>query len=855
MSSPPCIGRDAPPPRNDPQEPPIPGEPDGAQFSMLCIACSAALHLPGPAPVHRPWHFDLTSALIGAAVALLLVVLAYRSREALRLGWEAAMEPLAQLRRRVQTSAEDRYREQVATWARSLTVPATTVSVDPIIVEPQLIPPTPLPQSLPQVRPVHGIPQLLPPERTLGGHPCLAIVGPSGAGKTTLLATFARACTHPTGGREDHTETEALPASLRGRVPLYVLLPAMDWDTVNGASEQESDGTGRLLHAAVAAVGGSGGQIRALRPHLEAGRAIVLADGWDQLSLQQQQQATEWLARLARTLPGNLWLICAGSRGYGPLTEAGFVPLRVAMWSARQIETFAERWVNAHPPADEPVPAALRRLVVALSHAAQAGAPPLELALQTPAVLADGGTPEGRVALFDRALDSLLEQERPEVSGPGRAALQRVAVTLQQEGRVTASQEEIKEAIESALPPSEESPSRKVNQVFRALTGLRGLLIPASAGCYAFAHPLLQAHLVASQLPTSVEPANLIERLDDPRWAEVLRCYAEVGDMGPLVAAWLRRPDDLSRWRLHTLGSWVRAASPDAAWRHEAMAALARGFLQPDLPIQVRQALAETIATTGVQGITYFFKKQASQHPDAEVRTAAVLGLARAAGEADLAALEDALKDEDARVRAAVVRGLGMMGIDAATHWLARILMSGDDTLSPIAAQALAECGDEGMLFLRQAVESEDVIARRAAVFGLAQARAQELLQKVAREDEQWIVRSAAAAAVDELEMQEKIIGVPPPPEIEQLPWLISWAGALGEGMGVGEAAREMLWQALHEGDAQVRQAAAQVLAQAGRPADVEPLRTALDDPDPTVASAAWEALAEISKRYDLSEP
>jgi HEAT repeat protein len=369
---------------------------------------------------------------------------------------------------------------------------------------------------------------------------------------------------------------------------------------------------------------------------------------------------------------------------------------------------------------------------------------------------------------------------------------------------------------------------------------------------YALAHPLWQAYLAARQL-VSVDPASLIERLDDPGWAEALRFYAGLSDMRPLVAAWMLRPGDLFHSHLHTVGSWIRVAPEDAAWRDGAMAVLAQGLLQHRGPPQVRQALAEALAATGVQGVDYFFR-QATQHPDAGVRAAAVLGLTltQTASESDLPALEAALGDEDTRVREAVVRGLAHLGLDAATRWLARILWDGDDTLRPAAAKALAQCGEEGVAYLHKAVESEDVMVRRAAVLGLAQAEAREVLLEIAREDTQWIVRSGAAAALDELEAREKIQSVAPPPEIEQLGWLISWAAAQGEGVGLGHAARRMLWRALDEGEVSVRLAAAQVLAQVGRPEDVEPLRGALADSDPAVASTALEALGEIGRRYDL---
>ena len=818
---------------------------------MLCTTDSTILHLSGLAPAPQPWRLDIVSALIGAALALLLIRLAYHFRHELCLGWEALVAPLAQLQHRVQASAEDRYRELVSTWARSLTVPAV-VSLDAIFVEPRLISPAPPPHSLSEIESVLVGPQVLPLHRILSGHPQLVIMGTAGVGRTTLLAYVALVCARTVEG--GNVEAEAMLEPVRERLPLYVMLSAMNWDTTDDESVQESvqenDEIEKLLSAAVAAVGSSSGMKRTLRQRLEAGQAIVLADGWDELSSQQRQHAAVWLIELVNTLPGNLWLVSTGTRGYAPLTEAGFVPLTLAAWEAGEVEEFARQWGKAWSPAGEVSPVPPRQLVAELRRAAQAGSSPLELALRAFVYLSDGHAPAKRAPLFYRALDLLLWQEEESwVLGACRATLGQVALDLQQEGRATASREEIEAAVESALPPSEERQARVATHIFRALTGERGLLRPAGPNRYVFAHPLWRAYLAARQL-AAVDPVSLAERLDDPRWAEALCFYAELGDMKPLVAEWLRSPDDMFHTRLHILSSWTSVAPEGAAWRDGAMAILARGFLQSGHPAQVRQALAEALAATGVSGIAYFFK-QALQHPDAQVRAAAVLGFARTAGESDLPALEAALEDDDPAVREAAVRGMAYLGADAATRWLAQMLLAGDETLSLAAAEALGQCGEEGVTFLRGAVESEDVMTRRAAVFGLARVGALDLLEKVAREDEQWIVRSAASAAVEESEKQEKISGIAPLPQIEQLPWLISWAATQGEGVGLGDAARQMLWRALGEGDAPVRLASALVLVHVGRLDDVEPLRTALTDPDPAVANAAFEALAEIGRRYE----
>ena len=814
----------------------------------------------------QPWRFDPLSALIGAGIALLLTWLVYNFRDELRLGWETATAPLFKLRHRLQASAEDRYCELVTAKARSLTISAHAAPLDAVFVEPDLLASVPPSLSASETELAPNAIQKLPLRQILGGHPQLAILGEPGAGRTASLAHLALSCASsaPEAGE---VEIEAMPGLAQKRLPLYVPLPAMDWGEQDEAenndgtpkdktkrAKQGNDQAERLISAAVAAVGGKGGLASPLRQSLEAGQAIVLADGWDELLPQQRQQATDWLAELIAAWPGNLWLVAAGTRGYAPLTEADFVPLTLAPWSIVQVEQFARRWVEAYTPEDQAPPVSAHRLTVELQHAARMGVAPLELALQAFVYLTDQKPPAGRAALFDRALELLLWQEQEEdawVSATCRMALGQLASQLQQEKRATSSQEEIEAAIGPALPPSEELPANATTRAFRALTDERGLLHPEGDNHYAFTHPLWQAFLAARQLIT-VTPAILIERLDDPHWSETLRFYAELGDMGPLVTEWLRTPDDMFYTRLRALSSWISAAPEDAAWRNGAMAVLARAFLKPGHPAQVQQALAEALAATRMLGVAYLFK-QALQHPNADNRAAAVLGLTRVASEADMPTLEAALEDEDPTVREAAVRGLSCLDVDTAARWLTHVLLEGDDALRPLAAEQLAQCGDQGRAILIEAIQSEDVIIRRGAVSGLAQIGAQEALEEVAREDEQWIVRSAAAAALEQMEEAEgEISGVAPPPEIGQLPWLISWAATQGEGVGIGNAARRTLLRALSEGDAPVRLNAVRILTQTGRPDDVELLRAALADPDSVIAGAALGALAEISKRYDL---
>ncbi len=825
---------------------------------MPYAICSVMFHLPKPVPAPS-WQFDAVSALIGAIVTLVLVGLVYYFRDTLRQSRENVAASLDQLSQSMQANTDDRYRALVVTKARSLSMFAHTAPLDAVFVEPELLVPIPPAQSSSETDALISGPTVLSWRQILGEHHKLAILGVSGAGKTMLLAHIAGVCARAT---EKNAETQTVPESILGRLPLYVPLPAMDWDEPdedeageeNKQDERQGEPVDELINAAITAVAGNKGMTNVLLEYLKAGRAIVIVDGWDALLPSQRQRAAAWVSELTDELPGNLWLVGAEPRGYAPLTEAGFVSLKLIAWNATQVEAFARQWLAACPPTDgKESDTALRQLTVMLQQAARAGASPLELALRAFVYLSDGQMLAQRALLFERALGVLLRQEKEDklwLSEACRVTLEQIALDLQQNERIAASREEIDASIESALPISEDLPARAGAQVFRIITGERGLLRPTLSDRYFFTHPLWQAYLATRQLIT-FESVDLTERLDDSRWAEVLRFYVEIGDAESLVTAWLRRPDDMFCTRLQTLGSWIKVAPADAGWRDGAMAMLARSFMQSSRPAQIQQRLAESLAATNMSGVTFLFK-QALRHPDAGMRQAAAMGLTETASDSDLPALEAALADQDPAVRETIVRGLARLGTDAATRFLAQIFLEADEALSTVAAETLAQCGKEGADFLRDAVEAEDTITRRAAVFGLAQIEARDLLEKVAREDEQWIVRSAAVTAMDTLTEQEKIAGVAPPLQVEQLPWLISWAASKGEGVGVGSAARRMVLRALVEGDASTRLAAAQTLSQVGRPEDVELLKRAITIPNPDISNAALEALIGISERYAL---
>lgn len=813
------------------------------------------------------WRFDPYSALLGAGLTVLLWLLWSLFRESLQRWWEGLRAKSREVLGRATASIEARYRERVTRWAQSVHALAPMGPLEQFFVPPALLPPFPNPNPEQETVPP---PVPLSPALVLQGHRRIVVTGGPGSGRTTLLAYLAL---HPNSG-------DGL-----SRTPLYLYLPVLDWPLPDSP---KADGLRPLIQGALGAVDAPSAAGSVLRQAVRTGTALVLVDGWDELSPELQAQATSWLVSLADAFPDNYWVIATGVRNYAPWTEAGFVPLRLLPWERLQIRDFLTRL-----PAPEQFP--LEQAVDHLVGFYEKTGSLLDLALCAAALL-EGERPQYRSDLYRRTLERweasipapppLPSKEararKPEKAGtpageeaerapeekaaetpprPLRQALALLALQMYRDGRTALSRQELEQRVRDLLfpAPEQERPGVLVSWALKALQSRRDVgsgtpaLVPWRPERYTFAHPLWQAFLALEAIGDS-SPDLLREHVEDSRWEPVVDFYAERGTMEPIVHDWLSRSDDLWRTRLLRAARWVALASSSAPWRNGVMALLGRALLTPGLPEPVRWELLQALVRTGDPGVPIFLR-HALQHPQEEIRALAARAMGMMRERADLSGLIKALGDPSENVRTAAVHALGALGSPGALNALVQVLTEGDDLLRVEAARSLARMGEEGHKILQEAMQHEDFLVRRAAAYGLGEIAtlwAREMLEKAIREDPQWIVRSAASAALAEREERAKPTPPQAPPVVSEMGWLIAWAAERGEGVGLGEAAYGPLLRALAEGSASIRLAAAQTLGLVGRPEHVEALRKALTDPSPEVAQMALWALRELSLRYGL---
>lgn len=818
------------------------------------------------------WEFDIYSALLGAGFTLLLIGLGYLLREPFLRGWQEVRGAALRTFGRLTAGWEARYRERVIRWAQGAHALADMGPLEQYFVPMRLAPPLPLPDPEQEVTPAS---QPLSPDDALQGHPRLLITGGPASGRSTLLAHLALT----------HARTEGAP------VPLYLYLPALDWAPPPEGKKAPTP-LQRLVQGALQAVGAPAPAATPLRQALQAGGALILADGWDELDPPAQEQATSWLAEMADAFPGNIWVVAVGAQRYAPLANAGFVPLHLCPWDRPEMRDFLTR---LPVPEHFPIERATEGLVQVLKRTNSL----LDVALCARWLLENGTLPPKRRDPLHQRLEQWanglpnpspgLEQAEP--IDP-LDILRALALKLQEEGRSVCSRQEVEEFIRqrlfSALPspvipaedeetsavepppeegvplPEESEPERPpaphpkrvqaaLASFLKAFLAPGGPLVACASDRYRFAHPLWQAMLTAEALASS--PDVLVAHLDDLSWLPVADFYAEIGRMEPVLRAWLSRPDDLWQTRLRTAARWAALAPPDVQWRNGVMALLGRFLLAPGLSDESRQRLAEALIWTGDPGVPLFLR-HALRNPNPTVRAIAARMMSILHEGADLSGMVKALEDPDETVRIAAVHALGEIGVPAAMEWLIHVLESGDETLQVEAARALAHQGEEGYRALREALGHDDFMVRRAAAYGLGEIDAiwaRELLEQTARDDAQWIVRSAATTVLSEQEQKAKPTPASPPPIPWDMGWLIAWAAEQGEGVGIGEAAFGPLLRALAEGPAPIRRAAAQTLGWVGRPEHVDALRRALNDPEPDVARMALRALEELSACYGVS--
>ncbi|MBP7686303.1 MAG: HEAT repeat domain-containing protein [Thermoflexales bacterium] len=793
------------------------------------------------------FKFDPSSFVIGLIVGWLIAFVLYRQRAGLQRLAAGGRERVNQLLNSLTANIESRYLAALRVHLDQLMVTHSHATFDQLYVTQRLAAPPARPTLAP---PDPHAPTTLGLSAAMRSTTRLAVLGESGSGRTTLINKLARIYA-------DHQAVTALGVEGE-RLPIVLHLAEVDWVSV-----VDSDPLPGLMLAATAYVPRliTANVSKLIRTRLKSGSAVFLLDGFDEVAPGWRPRAAQSLAALAAQFPAVPIVVTAGPLGYGALQNAGFAPLTLATWSAAEIDRYAQNWVTLISGGQQD----RQVLATGLRQYDEVAPGPIDLALAAVVWRTRSALPSDRAALYAQWLDLALRSQKakdPLSADKAQAALGKLAWTAYQEARFDLPFDSITQAINSLMPvgatPDEAARlTEHAATIAHDLLDHTGLLVPFGLDGWTFAHRRLAAYLAAWHAVQSA--LNLTAQLDQPQWADVLDFYAALTNPEPLITHALATADDLSRTHLWAAAHWTGYAPADAPWRSRVLGEVARAWLQPEQFGRARDRAFDSLIATRDKGLAFMFKRSLA-HTDPQVRALSLRGLARLGRETDLPVFSAALADTAPEVRLEAIRGLGFIashGSNPATEQLIKLVLEQDEDGRRLAAELLADCGDEGHQILREAIGEEDIQVRRAAAYGLAatgQDWARDLLRKLEHDDKQWFVRSAATDALSLMQAHVRPATEEPaidltPLVIDQQGWLVEWAAQQGLGIGVGRQANAAMFRAMTEGPAPVRLAALQTLRHTGDLSHHDQLRALLYDPDRAVREAAFAALEAIGQR------
>ncbi|KAA0284718.1 MAG: HEAT repeat domain-containing protein [Chloroflexi bacterium] len=822
---------------------------------------------------------DPISFLTGFLTATVLWFVISRSRPLILELRQNLKEQREIAKSRKTSSVEENHRRVTLRRAQGLHLAAQLFPLDEILQEPAVLtPPAPVEpggasrfedvvtQTLPYLPAWPEIaaayqPHTLTLPQALAGGANIAIIGQPGMGKTVALAYLASLAANRSeklGHLQDmvpfHFHVADLP--LPPKDPKKILEPIIEAVSENAP----------VFDA---------GKIPAfVQNTFKSGNALLLVDGFDEVTSDEQNLVSEFFKALLKENP-DLRIVTTGAPEHlDGLIMLEFVPLALCAWNEKSNQNFIaqwgelwmrtvalEAWAQTGPEQVDPL------LVNSWLGSESINLSPLELTLKVwgayagdslgPHVLEAIATHIRRIAPANTpiaALETLAMQSILSANPVFDSRKARVWVK---------SFEVVEEVPESAPAQSPEDEAQGVNpntvsrtKVERITTPTSGLLSRMSGSGLLVSHPnnrmrfihlVFAGYLAGHALTTYAADDTLINQKDWPGKFMAMRYLAAHGDASRFVQYLL----GFSRLPMHRplfeAARWLRDAPRNAPWRGKMFGMLA-SILQTDgIPLGLRgQAMAAFVYSNDPSAAALF--RQFATSTSFELVHLAVLGLGAVRDGKAVKILQGALQAPSVSVKRAACMALVGLGTNEALEIVAQALLNGEEDVRRAAGEALANEPSEGHEMLKDGVTLNDILLRRAVVYGLGRVKedwATELLKKVQIDDDQWVVRNAATEVLDMRLKGDSYSPVKLKPPSDT-PWLVEFAAKKGVGVSPGVPATEILLVALKDENPDVRLASLQFLKFTPQDAVLKQLYEAMYTDDPELREYTFKVLWEL---------
>lgn len=773
------------------------------------------------------------------------------------------------------SGVEERYRQSVLQQAQGLHLSAPLFSLDEIIEPPALLAPPPrlepgaplLTENIvvatvpyipdwPELAAIYHAPTLTLAQ-ALSGNSDIVITGQPRMGKTVALAYLASRL----------ARRDPVPGLPQDMVPFLIHVADLDFPV-------QRDEPLKSILDLIAEKAPVLDPVRIpdfVRNTFSEGRVLLLLDGMDELTPDGLKEAVEFIKAIKRAYPKTRMVATASCEYLDGLATLNFIPFALAAWTAKQRLTFIEKWgdlwtnfvaVEAWAHTNEHVDPLLLNSWL---NSENNNLTPLELTLKIWGAYA--GDLHGPSPLD--AIESHLRRLSPEIAP--REALEMLALQVSLSTEPIFDPRKAREWIKSfelreiynTPEAADEMSNKKSDKVQAPLIGLitqmaeSGLLTQHRNTRMRFIHPVFCGYLAGKALANykSEAPLGL------PSWIGknlALHYLSASSDATPLIEKLLSVLDRPLSRSLLTPARWLRDAPLQMAWRGQVMAKLVELLRQTGQPLGLRgQALCAFVQSGDPSAVVLL--RQLLEEPDNDLLQLAALGSGALQDAKAIELLSALLSTQTPNVRRAGCLALVNIGTAAAMDIVAYALLHGDENLSRATAEALANHPGEGYAMLKEgAAMKEDLLVRRSVAYGLGRIPepwAEELINRLETEDDQWAVRIAALEVKEGRQRPNPHIPQHLPPPAES-PWIIAFAGKQGLGVSPDKPPIDLLLMALKSGTEEERLASLAYLRMLPVEGVFGALYEAMYGGESTVREAAFLTLTEMAARgVDIPDP
>jgi len=697
----------------------------------------------------------------------------------------------------------------------------------------------------------------LTPAESLSEGANIVIIGEAGSGKTVALAYAAMQIF-----KEDPKCNKILD-----HLPLYIHISELDLSKLDS-----HDPIGLIIDFLVRE---NSSFVRSripesIRALAKQGKLIILVDGLDELPKESFDKAVAFLENLLTAFPNLQFMATASPNYLGGLIKLGFQPLSIACWSNREVNLFVETWnsmwiqqinntyLNSNA-ADTVDP----RIMTNWMTSQNLYISPLEWTLKIWA--AYSGDLNGPLAI--NAIDNYLSRITGKIIP--RTMLEHLALEFIKSSSASLPISRVDDFIFNySLPINKTSPARKDGSESPSLPLQRdihaddasisgrtsqslidaGLFVKFGNDAIQFINPVITGFLASfaideDQLNAIVHPFE---------WSASLSMLRYLSAQGR-CADWINQHlITTSKAPLHrnitTAGKWISDAPVTSEWRIDLMRKLLGLVAVDPLPFPVKARLMSLYISSNDSSVSKLLKQLFSTN-SVQLKILAALASGAMQDVKQGRDLANMLTDLNQDIRNAASLAIGALTQSTNIEPIIDLLMNGDDQVRQGAAETLVFFPGRGHEVLKEAISYDDLMVRKAAVFGLAQIKdkwAFDLLEKTSYEDKQWIVRNAAHQAV-ELSTKPNPFIPKPLPAPSEVKWLLEFASKKGVGITRGEFPRDILLSCLTEGTLDEKVDSLSYLVRYPDFETVYAIYKLVDMGDKTISEASINALWQIS--------